>query len=651
MSKQLYEEALADVKRVTQVAEDNAKRAILEVVTPRIRQLIERELLNEGFGDDDEEVVVNDEVGLPVAVDVGASPADAITPPDAEGKVTLDLDALGGDCAGEPVESPMFGKPHLGGEGEEEYELGLESLESLKPVINASVNTKKLQRSMSAVVETIKNLRSANKALVESVGFDKQIARTISQVEDMYEYVQERISDSSKKKVFEQKLETYFRELTKLKELKMSRKLKDLIKEDDTQLDLSAGEDDGMDDAGADDVDVGADEGGSGELTLKLTGLGDVDIDNVGVDLVASDEEAGDDAGDDFGSDDAGDDGDLGDLDLGGEGGDESGEQMESKRLSDDMVVEIDEGMLRREIARMKKIREASESRPDNGGQGVDSAAMDDFGGGSDDGEPFLDGEVTTAQNESDEIEEGEDLDESDDVMDEGDDDGEMPPVAETQNRRKADDHGANADSDMQSVAYEGLQRRASFEKRLQESAKKKAATLRKEAAKTKGAKRASIVKEYKNVAERFNASLARSKKITERLTKVKALIESRSNSVSKPAESKAVKGLRNQLAESNLFNQKLVYCNKILQSESLSKRQKAQCIDRLDEAKTLREAKLVYESLVKALSSKPLREGRSGNQILGSSSRATRPASTQTVINEGFETDRWATLAGISKK
>ena len=651
MSKQLYEEALADVKKVTQVAEDNAKRAILEVVTPRIRQLIERELLNEGFGDDEEEeIVVNDEVGLPVAVDVGASPADAITPPDAEGKVTLDLDALGGDCTGEPVEAPMFGEPHLGGEGEEEYMLGLESLEALKPVINASANTKKLQRSMSAVVETIKNLRSANKALVESVGFDKQIARTISQVEDMYEYVQERISESSKKKVFEQKLETYFRELTKLKELKMSRKLKDLIKEDDTQLDLSAGEDDGMDDAGGEDVDAGADDGGgSGELTLKLTGLGDVDIDNVGVDLVASEDEPDD--GDDFGSDDAGDDGDLGDLDLGGEGGDESGEQMESKRLSDDTVVEIDEGMLRREIARMKKIREASESRPDNGGQGVDGAAMDDFGGGHDDGEAFLDGEVTTAQNESDEIEEGEDLDESDDAMDEADDEGDMPPVAEVQNRRKADEHGVSANSDMQSVAYEGLQRRASFEKRLQESAKKKAAALKKEAAGTKGAKRASIVKEYKNVAERFNASLARSKKITERITKVKALIESRSNSVSKPAESKAVKGLRNQLAESNLFNQKLVYCNKILQSESLSKRQKAQCIDRLDEAKTLREAKLVYESLVKALSSKPLREGRSGSQILGSSSRATRPASTQTTINEGFETDRWATLAGITKK
>ena len=47
MTKQLYEEALADVKRVRQVAEDNAKRAVLEAVTPRIREFIDSALLGE----------------------------------------------------------------------------------------------------------------------------------------------------------------------------------------------------------------------------------------------------------------------------------------------------------------------------------------------------------------------------------------------------------------------------------------------------------------------------------------------------------------------------------------------------------------------------------------------------------------------------
>jgi hypothetical protein len=47
MSKQLYEEAIADVKKLKEIAEDNAKRAVIEAVAPRIRELIEKELLGE----------------------------------------------------------------------------------------------------------------------------------------------------------------------------------------------------------------------------------------------------------------------------------------------------------------------------------------------------------------------------------------------------------------------------------------------------------------------------------------------------------------------------------------------------------------------------------------------------------------------------
>ena len=60
MSKQLYEEAIADLKKVKEIAEDNAKRAVVEAVAPRIRELIEKELLSESFGvsesDEDEKV-------------------------------------------------------------------------------------------------------------------------------------------------------------------------------------------------------------------------------------------------------------------------------------------------------------------------------------------------------------------------------------------------------------------------------------------------------------------------------------------------------------------------------------------------------------------------------------------------------------------
>ena len=53
MSKQLYEEAIADLKKVKEIAEDNAKRAVVEAVAPRIRELIEKELLGESLNEDE----------------------------------------------------------------------------------------------------------------------------------------------------------------------------------------------------------------------------------------------------------------------------------------------------------------------------------------------------------------------------------------------------------------------------------------------------------------------------------------------------------------------------------------------------------------------------------------------------------------------
>ena len=51
MSSKLFEEAIADAKKLREVAENNAKKAILEAVTPRIREFIEAQLLE---GDDEE---------------------------------------------------------------------------------------------------------------------------------------------------------------------------------------------------------------------------------------------------------------------------------------------------------------------------------------------------------------------------------------------------------------------------------------------------------------------------------------------------------------------------------------------------------------------------------------------------------------------
>ena len=109
-------------------------------------------------------------------------------------------------------------------------------------------------------------------------------------------------------------------------------------------------------------------------------------------------------------------------------------------------------------------------------------------------------------------------------------------------------------------------------------------------------------------------------------------------------------RNLRTKLAETNLFNAKLLFTNKLLQNESLTKRQKAEVIERLDEARSEREVKLVYESVTKSLQGVAARRmtETADRGVMGSSSRPASRASTN--LNEGIESDRWARLAGIIK-
>lgn len=582
MSKELYQEALADVKKVTEVAEDNAKRAVLEAVVPRIRDLIERELLKEDSTENDD--LLLDDPGTDV---VDNEVMASLSPPDDEGKVTLDLDAVG---------TP----------GDATYELNKESTNLVGKILSATEegSTKEFELSVYKMVEMINRFANASKIVRESNGFNEQISLMISRVENMYGYVQESIGDNALKQSLENKLEECFQNLNKLQEMKMSNmQLKDLIREDDAMLD--SGQPVGDDEA--------KEGGGGGMLTLKLSGLpDDVDLDNVGVDLVADDEGVSD---EEPSVEDGDEDSDLGDLEMSDDAmdsGEESGEEekMESLELSDDTIVEIDENMLRREIAKMKSLREDAGKKPWAADSGVDASVLDDFGDGDDDGDAFLDGEVTT---------EAEELD--------------------------AEVTAVEADScveDEKVEQQESLKRKVSFEKKLQERAKFYVRALLKTG---KTADKA----EARRYMKRFNESVKRLEQLNKRLTEN---AKKRSNSDStQPAENTAVQNLRKELSEKNLHNMKLTYAVKLLQNESLTKRQKAQVAERMDEAKTAREVKLVYDSLLKTFDSNSSKNGLTeGKKVLGSSSRVTTTASAQN-LNEGFEEERWLQLAGLAKK
>lgn len=111
----------------------------------------------------------------------------------------------------------------------------------------------------------------------------------------------------------------------------------------------------------------------------------------------------------------------------------------------------------------------------------------------------------------------------------------------------------------------------------------------------------------------------------------------------------KVAEQLKGQLTEMNLFNAKLLYANKLMQNRDLSAKQQRAIVEALDNAKTLREAKLLYKSLTESLNKGAnkgaLSEGRT--RVLGSSSKSARSAQP---INEAGGTDRWALLAGIKK-
>jgi hypothetical protein len=113
----------------------------------------------------------------------------------------------------------------------------------------------------------------------------------------------------------------------------------------------------------------------------------------------------------------------------------------------------------------------------------------------------------------------------------------------------------------------------------------------------------------------------------------------------------RALTGMKGQLSEMTLFNAKLLYANKLMQNKDLTTSQQRHIVESLDQAKTLREAKLLFEGLSKSLLKGTGRSGSlnesANRRITGGSSRST--SSAQSSQNR-IETDRWALLAGIKK-
>ena len=639
MSKQLYEEAIADLKKVKEIAEDNAKRAVVEAVAPRIRELIEKELLGESLGEDE-------------------------SSEDEEKKDKILIDEPSHDEEETSVESISFSEVVTGVKEEIDNDATLDELASHLMSISSPNNINELNQKLRYVEKVIETLTAIKGNIKESKTFSKDISQLGDIIATVYSYIQEHVENPTVRLGYSLKIRKCLEKLEKLQETKMKRNL-----------------------LGEEKVTI--------ELDLPGIDLGDA-LENATVDLVLDEE--GDEDMEDLESEETPGEEEPSAEESSEEEAPEAEEASEEEGLlemDDDSVVEIDESMLRREISFMKLLRESDESVQDVDGSAPGADEFDDFGGASEEGEA-LELELSesymdeTVMDETDPVgpanagtaaaaahtdkKPGSDDEEDEllelDMDDESDDDGydleEMNSMDQAQDVAslggRGEDDVEQSAKQLRQPSNESIRSQMAKELKLQESLRKRASELKKlyESYKVATSRAKTLLERkdattnssklkaaYAVTAQRYNGSVTRFNKLSESLSKGTAKNSTRSNNVAKPDASAGSDTLSKKLAETNLLNAKLLFTNKLLQTESLTARQKAQVIEQLDAAETVREAKLVYESLAKALV-KPRRTVSEG-RILGSSSQATRAASTQTkTLNEGVEAERWARLAGI---
>ena len=514
MSTTLYKEAIAEAQQLKELAEQNAKNKIIEALTPRIQAMVESQLLSE---QDDIEIVDLDLDSDPVdpMMDVAEAlpAADDLMPDDEDDDSGIDAE----------VEASVV----INAQGDVNVsmtETVKKNIKNIKETINnsnsASSNSNKLAKRIASLQGKVRRMD----ALLEGIDADALTNQQRAVIKKSYEKLLEEavtlrseaivISESAGQGVRLQLFET-LKEMNNMTKSRSRAIFNQLFEAgygelDEMELVLS---DEDLEALGVEDAE---------EADINAL---DIDISMEGGDEDEAEEAEEEDAE----ADEGGEEEEEVELDL-GEADHDEGDKMEEL----DEVFEIDPRMLRREIRRLRAIREQAEEEADQ------------FGGGEVEFEVMEVDEEDLINALADELGTVADVESAPEAT--------SGPVAETRRRRN---------------------RRAND----------------------------SVVRENRE--------------------------------------------LKKQLDEMNLFNAKLLYVNKLIQNRNVSSKQQRAIVEALDNAKTVREAKLVYEGLTKSLNKKSLSEGT--RRVLGSSSKPTRSGGA--TVNESVQTDRWATLAGIKTK
>jgi hypothetical protein len=109
------------------------------------------------------------------------------------------------------------------------------------------------------------------------------------------------------------------------------------------------------------------------------------------------------------------------------------------------------------------------------------------------------------------------------------------------------------------------------------------------------------------------------------------------------------IEELKKELQEVNLLNAKLLYTNKIFNSKTLNESQKLRVLKAFDKATSVKEAKVIYETLNEGMASRTQKPSFM-NEIKGRASKATGfiSESKQPIVEVDPMVARWQKLAGI---
>jgi len=109
-----------------------------------------------------------------------------------------------------------------------------------------------------------------------------------------------------------------------------------------------------------------------------------------------------------------------------------------------------------------------------------------------------------------------------------------------------------------------------------------------------------------------------------------------------------ALSTIKTELQEVNLFNAKLLYTNKIFKAKNLTESQKVKVLAAFDKAASVKEAKLVFETLSEGM--KETKKTVNESMLRGSASKAAGVATKKPILEVNDQFARWQTLAGIKK-